>query len=143
MDNASKALIMAGAVFITILLISLMIYTVTQIRDYNEASSTQTLNTQIEAFNRFYVYSKPADETEKIKGSEVCNIICKSIDINQGWSAQKIKITYLNNDYTNKDASEVKAMFLANNKALAQEDFYYNYKLSNSTGMVEEVIFTN
>lgn len=143
MDNASKALIMAGAILITILLISLTMYTVNQIKDYNEVSSTQTLAKQREAFNRFFIYSEPTFGGT-IKGSEVYNLICKAIDINQGWSIETIEIKYLGNDFTHKTQAEIKEMFVDDNPALLEkDDFQYKYSLSTTSGAVNKIEFTN
>ena len=143
MDNASKALIMAGAILITMMLISLTIYTVTQIKEFSVASSTQTLATRRDAFNRFFVYSEPFGGAT-IKGSEVYNIICKAIDVNQGWSVEQIEIIFLGSDYTDRTQEEVKAIFTANDKEkLKLDNYHYEYEISSTTGVVNKVKFTN
>lgn len=142
MDNASKALVMAGALFIAVMLISLTIYMVGELRYYAEASSTQALASQREAFNRFFIYNELSNN-QPIKGSDVYNIICKAIDINEGWSEQKIEIIYLGSDYSNKSASEINEMFMHNDKELLKQNFHYEYKISQITGLISQVIFTS
>ncbi len=81
MDNASKALIMAGAVLISIMVISLLMYMLNVFGQYSEKQSTLTASSQNESFNRFFVYSELIGPT--IKGYDAANIIAKARDMNQ------------------------------------------------------------
>ncbi len=80
MENASKALIIAGATLIAVLLISLAMWFLNALRDYNSDVANQEKMTEIEAFNRFFIYSRPNDGL--ITGSEMINIIGKAVDYN-------------------------------------------------------------
>ncbi len=80
MENASKALIIAGGILIAVLVISIAMYMISMLRDFSESSSMQTASSQNEAFNRFFVYS--ANSSGKINGYEAYNIVRKVQDIN-------------------------------------------------------------
>lgn len=54
MENASKALIMAGGVMIAIAVISMAVYMFMNYKGYVESSEQMLTANQIENFNRFY-----------------------------------------------------------------------------------------
>ena len=90
MDNASKALIMAGAVLIAILIISLFMYSFNKITDYNYNTSTLTAAAQNESFNRYFVY---ATTDGFVKGFDAFNLVSKAADMNNTLDpANKIRI---------------------------------------------------
>lgn len=75
MENASKAVIMAGGVLIAVAVISLALYAYGNFKGYM-TSTEQTLTAeQIQSFNRFYE-SFP----DTIRGIDVINIINKAKD---------------------------------------------------------------
>ena len=80
MENASKAIIMAGGVFVTVLVISLFLYVITSLRDYNDQMSDISTSSQIESFNRYFFYSKTRGY--QIKGFDAINLINKANDLN-------------------------------------------------------------
>jgi len=86
MENASKALIMAGAVLISVAIMSIFIYVFTAIGDLNSATQAQHLSNQVIAANRFFVESSyDVDSTIfgiQIYGYDVYNIIRKIKDLN-------------------------------------------------------------
>ncbi len=64
MDNASKALIMAGAILIAVMLISLGVMLFNTGSDIAQRANRSTANTAIQAHNReFEIYFTGADET--------------------------------------------------------------------------------
>ena len=87
MENASKAIIMAGAILISVALISIFMYVFTAISDYKSDSQAQLQSNEVIAANRFFVESaydiKPSQAGIQIKGYDVYNIIRKAKDINE------------------------------------------------------------
>ncbi len=77
MDNASKALIMAGGILIGVMLISLGTYMLTIGRGVSDSSERQIKATQIESFNNFFIKYDSV-----ITGLDVYNILGKIDDIN-------------------------------------------------------------
>lgn len=75
MDNASKALLMAGAVLITIMLISLGMWFLSALRDYNSNEAIIKRSAEAEAFNRYFVY---ASVDSNVTGAEALNLISKA-----------------------------------------------------------------
>ncbi len=76
MENASKALIIAGGVLIAMLLISLAIYMLTVVRGVANSSEQQFQSSQVESFNRFFV-----NYDSEVTGLDVYNILGKIEDI--------------------------------------------------------------
>ena len=79
MENASKALIIAGAILISILLISIGIMLINSGREVTDTGTASMGGYKIEAFNsKFTMY-----EGESRKGSEIKNIISAVAASNQ------------------------------------------------------------
>jgi len=87
MENASKALLIAGGVFFAMLIISLMIYMSESITGMSEAQENKKAAEQLSAFNREYeVYNK-----KLMYGTDVVTVINK---------AKEDKITIIVNGLT-------------------------------------------
>ena len=84
MENASKALIIAGAILLSILLISLGIMIFTQAQDATKNSGMS--QAQVSTFNNISKY-----EGKKIKGSEVRGLIQEIIASNGDEDNQNAK----------------------------------------------------
>lgn len=79
MENASKALIMAGGILISLLVIGALILTFNQLSYYQKSESTSEKTSQLADFNKEYVQYTYDD----IKGYELISLINKVIDFNQ------------------------------------------------------------
>lgn len=75
MDNASKALIMAGGILIAVMIIGVAMYMLTSARGYAKASNTQAELSAVESFNRYY-----DSFGDTILGIDVLNIYNKAVD---------------------------------------------------------------
>ncbi len=76
-----------------LLIISLAVYTFNQYRKIAEDSSIVSKSSQIDAFNRFFIYSKPS--SGRILGFEVYNLLSKVKDINTNDNVQdRVYIQY-------------------------------------------------
>ncbi len=80
-DNASKALIMAGATLIAVLVVSLAMYMINVFRDYSESASLRNRSSQDESFNRYFVFSDI--NGGRVYGYDAYNLIGKVIEINE------------------------------------------------------------
>lgn len=85
MENASKALIMAGGVLIAVAIITLALYAYSNYKNYASASEQMLTLSQIESFNKFYeaYTSEPINSssyTYKIRGIDAINIYNKALD---------------------------------------------------------------
>lgn len=79
MENASKALLMAGGVLIAIIILSLIVYIGTTTGRLAKAQDERTLAEQTEAFNKEYeAYYK-----KKMYGTDVITVVNKAIEYNQ------------------------------------------------------------
>jgi len=79
MDNASKALIMAGGILIGVLIISVSLYIFTTARGLADDSNREMKINAAESFNRFY---QSFDNNSTITGLDALNIINKAKDDN-------------------------------------------------------------
>lgn len=86
MENASKALIIAGAILIAVALISIFMYVFTAIGHFNSQTQAQQYSNQVIAYNRFFVESaydvNPSLNGVQIYGYDAYNIIRKAKDMN-------------------------------------------------------------
>ena len=79
MENASKALIIAGSVLISLLVISLLVFGYTNLKKYMEANQTVEASEQVSEFNKQYdVYYR-----NNIYGSELLSLTNKIVDYNK------------------------------------------------------------
>lgn len=80
MDNASKALIMAGGILIAVLVISVSMYVITSARGVAKISNERVEENAVQSFNRFYAaYTSDGSEVE-IMGIDAVNIYRKALD---------------------------------------------------------------
>lgn len=84
MENASKALIMAGSVLIALVVISVVVFFFNNIRDLQKTNMTSDEVQQVTEFNKqFDVY------TRNVYGSELLSIANKIVDYNKRESDSK------------------------------------------------------
>lgn len=146
MENASKALLIAGAVLIAVLLISLTMYVFNVITKYTEQSSIQSYSTQAEAFNRYFVYSSNDVDGNRangvqIKGSEAYNIIAKINDINDDeWAMDEIEVI-LNGSSISGVPNEENFLSVTAGEGIRKDDkiYTYSYTINSATGLVNRV----
>ena len=79
MENASKALIMAGSVLIALMIIGALILTFSNITAYQETNTRSTRSTQMAEFNSQYENYNRKD----VRGSDLYSLLNKAIDYNR------------------------------------------------------------
>lgn len=78
MENASKALLMAGGMLIALLVIGALLLAFNQIGDYEKGKSSMTKSSQVADFNKeFAKYTG-----DNVKGYDLITLINKAIDFN-------------------------------------------------------------
>lgn len=81
MENASRAMIMAGGVFIAIAIISVALYAYSNAKGFASASEELLSASQIQSFNRFYTAYGNSDGTFKqVKCIEAINILNRAVE---------------------------------------------------------------
>lgn len=78
MENASKALLMAGGILIALMVIGALLLMFNQIGDYQKSQSSSVKDSQLAAFNQEFV--KYTDS--EIKGTDLISLANKIIDFN-------------------------------------------------------------
>lgn len=85
MENASKALLIAGGVLLAMMIISVMLYMSTKITEMGEAQNNRKAAEQLAAFNAEYeAYNK-----KLLYGTDVISVINKAIEHNGGITASE------------------------------------------------------
>lgn len=79
MENASKALIMAGSVLIALMIIGALILTFSNLTAYQETNTRTTRSTQMAEFNSQYETYNRKD----VRGSDLYSLLNKAIDYNR------------------------------------------------------------
>lgn len=130
MENASKALIMAGGILIALLVIGALLLMFNQIGDYEKAQTSSVKSTQIADFNK--EFSKYTGDN--IKGYDMITLVNKALDFNS--KEGTIKETANSVDYSKKIYINLKNMKAFKNKygssdALFTENEYKNNGLIN------------
>lgn len=80
MENASKALMIAGGILIALMILGALLLMFTQISSYQKRNADSEKNAQIATFNQDF--AKYADE-KSLKGVEIISLANKVVDYNQ------------------------------------------------------------
>lgn len=97
MDNAAKALIMAGGIFIAVMIVGLAMYILSGARGFARASNDEAELSAIESFNRYYqsfnstitgidalnIYNKAIDDSNRVNHTHTVNVEIDPSIINQ------------------------------------------------------------
>ena len=85
MENAAKALLIAGGILFAILILSLIVYVSNATTRMAEAQEQKKLVEELEAFNKSYeAYNK-----KRMYGADVITVVKKAIDYNRGLDASQ------------------------------------------------------
>lgn len=79
MENASKALLIAGGILIALLIIALLVYSFGSMSGYFSSEETKEEAEQLEAFNKQY----EAYQRKLLRGTDVVSVINKVLDNNK------------------------------------------------------------
>lgn len=106
MENASKALLIAGGILLAILIMSALVFMFSATKNFSTSQEAKTLAKQISEFNSEYeAYNKTI-----MYGVDVITVINKSIDYNQrrGEKGAVVNIKLdLSNAFTIKDGKKI------------------------------------
>ena len=81
MDNASKALLMAGGVMIAMAIIALAVAAFTHATNFAKENENAMSNSQIESFNRFYTaYLTSYSGPNEIRCIDAINILNRAVE---------------------------------------------------------------
>lgn len=128
MENASKALIIAGAILVAILLISIGVILVNQGRNITDVGKKQINTEEIESFNsQFKIY-----EGKKVVGSEVKDLIDKVNTSNTVRSAEDGDPFYISLSGTT-DRGDVSS----------NKHYEVTCTIDSGTGLVSEITITS
>ena len=126
MENASKALLMAGGILIALMVIGALLLMFNQIGDYEKAQTNDKKVSQFVDFNKEYVKYTYDD----IKGYDLISLINKAIDFNE----KEIPVSN-SVDYDKKITIKVNNI---NNKNNNKNTFIGKYGVSGEASLFKE-----
>lgn len=109
MENASKGLIMAGSILLTIIVIGLLVYFVSQYRQFPQAQTEAERLAQVAKFNQEY----ESYDKRKMYGTDVATIVNKVINNNKKYADRitgRYEIDEENNHYINVEITLLTAV---------------------------------
>ncbi len=140
MDDATKAIFLAGGIMIAVLVISISMYLLTGFREFNEANGLMLKGREITEFNSFFE-KYPNNGT--IKGFDVCSIYNKCYDINNDVdSLFSVRLYFSAGSLTDQlsegsnGTGEIRRYFYFTDNY--EEDFIYSYEY-NGDGAISSV----
>ena len=136
MDNAAKALLIAGGILIGMLIISVSMYLLTSFRDFYYQNTTVLNSYQINAFNTDFTKYGPQNGVE-ISGADAYNIMSKVSEVN---STHDFIIYQIDDSSSIINTGNYEEYFYFT-KRFAKK-FDYSYDL-NSDGIVNSIRITN
>ena len=107
MENASKALLMAGGVLIALLVIGALMLMINAMGDYHRNQSALVKDSQVAQFNS--EFEKYIDEESGIYGMDIISVINKVIDFNK-----KVDNGGLSNSVNYEEYMEIKITGMSN-----------------------------
>ncbi len=146
MDNAAKALVIAGGLLIGMLIITLSMYLYTSFQDAYSASMRIHDSVEIEAFNTYFTkfgYTKDGSSTIYVSGADAYNILSRAYDVcNDDYSISRfIEVTGTAGFSIDKDSPAFYERFFYYSEMFQKEFIYkYDYDLN---GIVDEIILDN
>lgn len=134
MDNASKALIMAGGILIAVLIISVAIYVLATARGFANEANKDAEASAIASYNRYYESFGPSGST--IKGIDALNIYNRvQDDNNRHTSIRGITINSSAASIANKMSQPDGAAYMNDNYT-----YTYTYEdAANQTGYIVSI----
>ena len=140
MENASRALIMAGSVLIALMIIGALMLMFGNLTSYQETDTQGTRSAQIAEFNQqFETYNR-----DDVRGSDLYSLLNKVIDYNrrQSWegtgeSGEEIRYTPMEITFTVSPIIELSADRITN-RLFTQKDG--KYTVGSNTNTFEESI---
>lgn len=100
MENASKGLMIAGSILLTIMVVGMLVYFLSQYRQFPQAQAEAQRAAQVTKFNREY----ESYDKKKMYGTDVATIVNKAINNNKKYADQRTGqyiIDEENNHYIN------------------------------------------
>ena len=131
MENASKALIMAGGVLLAMMILALLIYVGTAIGDNAESQERKLLTQQIVEFNKSYL----AYEKTRMFGIDVITVVNKAINHNKTIGAIVTEPYYINIRIKPKQTFRTTVEKIDNSSANPTKE-----KVNNITSEIKEIL---
>lgn len=119
MENASKALIIAGGILLAMMILALLIYVSTSMSSVAEEQDKRILTQQIEEFNKGYLaYNKT-----RMYGTDVITVVNKAINHNNTVEAMETDPYYINVIIKTKQSFETTGICIDTSLPASHKDY--------------------
>ena len=131
---------MAGAVLIAVMLISLFMWFMNVIGDYGRKQAMESKQNEAEAYNRYFYYSNTGD---RLTGAEYINLIKKARELNQKDDPYSITVDGLvANLGTMSDANFNSYVAGLSDSFLLTPAINYSISYETNTGRINRISFS-
>jgi hypothetical protein len=140
MENASKALIIAGAILLSILIISLGIFIFNQASEITKSSNLSEV--EVLNFNEKFT----SFEGTNVRGSEVNSLLNRIVQnnvANQIDESKKVKLTQAGQGWQSGETSTNTAPNTMPKKAQTGKTYNVTYTIDANTGLVNLITITS
>ena len=140
MENASKALIIAGAILLSILIISLGIFIFNQASEVTKSSNLSEV--EVLNFNEKFT----SFEGNNVRGSEVNSLLNRIVQnnvANQTDTSKQVQLTQSGSSWQTGNKVSAKAITSMPPKAQTGKTYKVEYKINDKTGLVELITITS
>ena len=138
MDNASKALVMAGGLLIAMAIIGLAVATFSHASEVARANEEAMSTSQIESFNRFYTaYSETYTGSTSIRCIDAVNILNRAVEDEVDVS---LNIT---TDYIKENGTGDAVYYTADPANYTTKNVNYELRYLYPVGIVNRIIITD
>ena len=134
MENASKALLMAGGILLALMILVLLVYAITSMTNFTNAQDEKFSAQQIQEFNNGYLaYNKT-----RMYGTDIITVVNKAIDYNSklGTDDEKYKINIILKLTDNFETTKQQVIQKGNGETEEKEPIRQN-DVSLSAGMYQ------
>ena len=137
MENASKALIMAGSILLTIMVVGMLIYFLSQYRQFPQAQTEAERLAQVSKFNMEY----ESYDKKEMYGTEVATILNKVIDHNKKYFNPRTEQGQI--DKENNHYIDVQINILEDIKSYATQYYEVDQPTGTPKKYVETKVYDN
>jgi len=146
MENASKALLIAGAILLVIAIIGIGMSIFNQAQDIvGDATAPMDALLVSAHNNRFQAYTKGSDT--EIKGSLIISLVGDTAAYNDSLTDSRLQVTIVYNDGTNDISllvpGSAPTLYTDGKSNIVSKDKYYGVAEFDDSGVITDITFYN
>lgn len=146
MENASKALLIAGAILLVIAIIGIGMSIFNQAQDIvGDATAPMDALLVSAHNNRFQAYTKGSDT--EIKGSLIISLVGDTAAYNDSLTDSRLQVTIVYNDGTSEKSllvpGSAPTLYTDGKSIIVSKDKYYGVAKFDDSGVITDITFYN